>query len=546
MKLFELFATIKLDDKEFTDGVKRSTAAGRQLGSSMEGVSIKAVALGTALYNAGVQAAKMAGSFIKTSIEAAAQVQAETAQFNSAFGEMAGIATKALKNVEGETGILYTRLRTVGTKAFSQLKGAGLETADAMAAMEEYTSLAADAAAYYDISLEEADAKLRSFMRGNTEAGDAIGLFTSEAQRNERAVEKYGQKWQDLSEAQKQLLMLDITREIYTQSGAIGQAAKEAGSWSNIIGNLGSAWTNAIAKFGAPIQAAVTPAVQGIIDFLNSEDTKTKLEQAGLLLADGFTALYDGEGSPVQNVIDLIGDIAGALSSDTGTSVLNAVGLVAGAIWTLSSPLHAVIALVATIATNWDTVKRSASNAWAAITGNNTKPPEYTAMDWSELSVTQKNNAIAAGIVSPELASQYEEILNPKGGTIAGGGDRRALAEDDDYGVFGGRYVPSGSKEYSFDSTVAGFAKGLPYVPYDNYLARLHRGEQVVQANRATQNRNGGMDASALYGAILAAVRDGVSNIGVSMDGQRVGKIVSRHQAAQIDNDIRAGRYSYA
>ena len=69
--------------------------------------------------------------------------------------------------------------------------------------MDEYTRIAADAAAYYDISLEDADVRLRSFLRGNTEAGDAIGLFTSESQRNSKAVELYGTKWTNLTEAQK-------------------------------------------------------------------------------------------------------------------------------------------------------------------------------------------------------------------------------------------------------------------------------------------------------------------------------------------------------
>ncbi len=541
MKLFELFATIRLDDKEFTDGVKRSTAAGKQLGSSMEGVSVKAVALGTALYNAGVQAAKMAGSLVKSSIEAAATVQAETAQFNSAFGEMAGVATKALKNVEGETGILYTRLRSVGTKAFSQLKGAGLGAADAMSAMEEYTTLAADAAAYYDISLEEADAKLRSFMRGNTEAGDAIGLFTSEAQRNERAVEKYGKKWTELAESQKQLLMLDITRSIYEQSGAIGQAAKEADSWANVMGNMRSAWTNAIAAFGAPIQASVTPAIQGIIDKLNSEDTKLVLEQFGLKIADGITALYDGEDSPIKQTIKFVGDVADAFSSDTGSSVLTAVGAVGGAIFAWSHPLLTVIALTGTLIANWENVKNAIDKAVQSVGNWAMRVREAlgitTTGDPDNPNNPYGNNYHGSGAPKGSTTFEIGEI------THGGGGEGRGFGDVPIETVYN---APSNEdNEVSYGDFFSN-AKGLPYVPYDNYLTLLHRGEQVVQANRATQNRTGSADISGLYGAILAAVREGVSNIAVNMDGKKVGTIVSRHQSAQIDNDIRSGRYSLA
>lgn len=62
------------------------------------------------------------------------------------------------------------------------------------------------------------------------------------------------------------------------------------------------------------------------------------------------------------------------------------------------------------------------------------------------------------------------------------------------------------------------YANGLPYVPYDNYLALLHKGEKVVPA-RATGNNfssnlyvdrmimNNGQDAQGLAGAVAAANR---------------------------------------
>lgn len=538
MKLFELFATIKLDDKEFTDGVKRSTAAGRLLGSSMDGVSVKAVAMGTALYNAGVQSAKMLGSLAKTSIEAAATMQAETAQFNSAFGEMANIATKALKNVEGETGILYTRLRSVGTKAFSQLKGAGLETADAMAAMEEYTSLAADAAAYYDISLEEADAKLRSFMRGNTEAGDAIGLFTSETQRNERAVEKYGKKWLELTEAQKQLLMLDVTREIYTQSGAIGQAARESDSWANIMGNVGSAWTTLLSKFGNPVMEAVKTPIEAVIDTMTSEDTQRKMEQIGLWVANGITALHDGEDSPVSNFISAAEDIYDAFTSNTGKSVLVGVGAVATAIWGYTHPIQAAVAATMLLIANWNEVKdriNRAAEALRIFTGIGAQN-EPTAAETGSATVADIIKSVGqTGSLDELTENQRQEIYADP-----------VLGPMFDDGFVGPKYRPTEMEEDVSYGDIFSNAKGLPYVPYDNYLTLLHRGEQVVQANRAAQNRTGGVDASGLYGAIVAAVREGVSNIAVNMDGKKVGTLVTRHQSAQIDNDIRAGRYSFA
>lgn len=552
MKLFELFATISLDDKQFTDGVKRATAAGKQMAGGFETISAKAVALGNVMSTLGIKAAQMAGNFAKTSIEAAAQVQAEKAQFEAAFGEMAGFATKALKNVQGETGILYTRLRTVGTKAFSQLKGAGLGAADAMEAMEKYTGLAADAAAYYDISLEEADAKLRSFMRGNTEAGDAIGLFTSETQRNERAVEKYGKKWLQLTEAQKQMLMLDIAGGIYEQSGAIGQAARESDSWANIIGNLDSAWTNFIAKFGDPIKEAVIPIFQTAIDWLNKPETQTTIEQAGLGVANAITALFDGEDSPVQNLIDAVKSVISFVGSEEGQSIVTAVSSVGLFLWALDHPLQALIATIGIIIADWDTVSAKINRAirkmkeflgidqpTAAETGEPTMAEIIASAaqngDLSGLTREQREAVYGDSVLSDVLGIDGQVYDAPIGPTQTGGVLNYATTEDEDVSY----------------GNIIGYAKGLSYVPYDNYIARLHRGEEVLTAAEARQRRSGqGADISALYSAVAAAVRDGVSRIAINMDGQRVGRAVagsvSREQARMTNNDLRAGGYVMA
>ncbi len=59
-----------------------------------------------------------------------------------------------------------------------------------------------------------------------------------------------------------------------------------------------------------------------------------------------------------------------------------------------------------------------------------------------------------------------------------------------------------------------GHANGLPFVPYDNYLARLHKGERVLTANQnrhytynsnnyfGNVNLNNGQDIEALCNSI--------------------------------------------
>ena len=310
MDLFTLVAKIAMDSSEYERGIKKASGAFDTLS---KGISAKTIAMGNMIAHAMEKAVNVAADLGRSAIQNAADVTAEKAQFTATFAELQGSAEKTFKEIEKSTGVFGTRLKNVGTKAFSQFKGAGLDGVDALDMMKDYTNLAADAAAYYDISLEDADARLRSFLRGNTEAGDAIGLFTSESQRNSAAMEKYGQKWQALTEAQKQMLMLDISKDIYKQSGAIGQAARESDAWTNVIGNLKEVWRQASAEIGEPILAVISPVVKNVSEWLNDPENQNTLSRFGLTIANAIHWVlnptipsWDEIKSGAQNMLDEI------------------------------------------------------------------------------------------------------------------------------------------------------------------------------------------------------------------------------------------------
>lgn len=281
MNLFKLVGTLAIE------GVDKSKKQLDEVGGQTESTGSRMIStfkkIGAAIGTYFV--ADKIKDFCVTMVQSAAAVQAETAQFEAAFKDLSNSATEMFKSVSEETGIFATRLQVTGTKAFSQFKGAGMEANEALKKTETFLGLAADAAAYYDISLEDAEARIRSFLRGNVEAGDAIGLFTSEAQRNSYAVEMYGNKWVKLTEEQKQNLMLNIAKDIYDQAGATGQAAREADGLANVTGNLKEVWRQFLAKAGEPVlQTIVIPVMQKLTDFVT-----LKLMPALEGLADKFT-----------------------------------------------------------------------------------------------------------------------------------------------------------------------------------------------------------------------------------------------------------------
>ena len=198
-----------------------------------------------------------AGSMITT----AAEVKAETAQFEQTFGDMGGTAEAAVKRVADSTGILETRLKTTGAQIYAFARANGSDVPTAMNLMEEALQAAADNAAYYDRSLEDSAETLQSFLKGNYANDAALGVSATEFTRNAKATELFGKKYNDLTEIQKQQTLLKMVTDSQKVSGAFGQAARESDGWENVMGNLNEAWRQFKAQVGTPCLEALIPVI---------------------------------------------------------------------------------------------------------------------------------------------------------------------------------------------------------------------------------------------------------------------------------------------
>lgn len=202
------------------------------------------------------------------SIQAAADVQAETAQFEQTFGDLADTATDALKKISSDTNISVTRLQGSYTKLYAFAKTAGADNATALNISSRAMQAAADSAAYYDRSIEDTLESLQAFMKGNYANDAALGIAATETTRNAKANELYAKSFNELSEAQKVDTLLAMVEAGNEASGALGQAAREADAWTNITGELTEAWRQLLAKAGAPVLKQITPIVKDITNSL--------------------------------------------------------------------------------------------------------------------------------------------------------------------------------------------------------------------------------------------------------------------------------------
>lgn len=241
-----------------------------------------------------------AAKFGKEAVEAAAEVNAANSQLSQTFGVLEGNATAAMERVADASGILKTRLQGVGTSVYAFARTSGMDTAQALGMMEESLQVAADSAAYYDRSLEDTSETLMSFLKGNYANDAALGLSATETTRNAAANKLYGKSFQELSEAQKQLTLLQMVKDANALSGAEGQAAREAEGWENVIGNLKEAWRQLLAVVGQPILKLAVTWVQQLTNAL------TYLTEKAQIAINTLAALFGKEaedtGQAAENI----------------------------------------------------------------------------------------------------------------------------------------------------------------------------------------------------------------------------------------------------
>ncbi|VIS79117.1 prophage LambdaSa04, tail tape measure protein, TP901 family [Streptococcus pneumoniae] len=232
----------------------------------------------------------------KEALEAAAQMQASNAQFTTVFGDMETQAREALNAIGQEMDIVPERLQGSFTQMASFAKTSGLATAEALDLTSRATRAAADGAAFYDKSIESVTESLQSFLKGNFANDAALGISATETTRNAAANKLYGKSFKDLSEAQKQLTLLQMVEDGNKLSGALGQAARESDGLENVMGNLKQAGTNALSAIGQPLLEMMIPVFQTLATIVK-----------------GVAELFSSLPAPVKDFVVILGTVVTAV-----------------------------------------------------------------------------------------------------------------------------------------------------------------------------------------------------------------------------------------
>lgn len=331
--------------------------------------------------------------FGKSVVDASATVAAEQSAFEQIMGDYSNNAQAKINEIADATGMVSTRLTPYMTSMTAKFKGLGYDIDDATTLAQDGLTLASDAAAFWDKSLEDSMGALNSFINGSYEGGEAIGLFANDTQLASYAVKQgivsEAKEWANLDEAKKQATRLQYAQDMMAASGATGQAAKEADQYANVQANLTEKWRQFKSQIGEPLlQNVVIPAMgklsagvdkasaayQKCSKWISEHKTELKIAKGvllGLTIAVSSFLLIMNWGKIMATAKAALLGIKTAMLAVNAAMKANPIGLVISLIaglvagflylWNTSEEFRNFwIGL-------WETIKTTASGVWEAI-----------------------------------------------------------------------------------------------------------------------------------------------------------------------------------
>ena len=261
----DVIAYLQAIDVNFSDNMNDAANATKGFSGKVSTAMGKIASVAaTAMKAASVAVA----GFVAYGVKSASELTVMNAQYDQMFSDVKDSADKQFGELADKIGSNVNRLKEPSAKFQSFFKASGLSSKESLGMTVEAMEVAADSAAFFDTSLEDSAASLKSFMMGNYEAGDAIGINTNATKIAAWNTKKYGDTFGDLSDAVQQTRLLEFVQETQKASGVTGQAAREMDSWENVMGNLKSSFQELSGTIAMPIFNAIIQGGKKLNDVL--------------------------------------------------------------------------------------------------------------------------------------------------------------------------------------------------------------------------------------------------------------------------------------
>lgn len=318
IKAGSAFVQFFLDDGPLQRGLKTTEARLRQTGAKIRNIGAGALAIGGALAAPFVAAIKSAGDFEET-----------LNRFTTLFGENAKAARAFAEEYGKAVGRSQSQLLGAMSDFQGLASGLGLSGEQAAEFSKELTKLSTDFASFNNLADDDAINRFIQGLSGSSEVWKRYGIDTMQASLATKGITK------ESTELEKVMARLEIVRDVMGKQGAIGDAEKTAGSFTNQLKALRARLSDTAVTVGTALMPAIKPLVAETLRLVkigadwikNNQETVVMVAKVTAVVAIAGGALIT-LGTAMQAAAFATGGFSTAIAlSSKVIGVLNAVSL---------------------------------------------------------------------------------------------------------------------------------------------------------------------------------------------------------------------------
>ena len=314
----EITRAIQTETKNWDKAAEQST---NNIGNSFSSMLKKLVAGFSA-----VKIGKALLDFGKDALEAASDLKEVQNVVDVTFGDNANQIEKWAKSAGDQFGLTETQAKKFSSTMGAMLKSAGLAGDQIVDVSTDLAGLAADMASFYNLDFEEAFAKIRSGISGQTMPLKELGIDLSVATLNAFALEKGLSKTYDKM-SQGEQTMLRYQYLMQATADAQGDFSRTSDEYANSQRKLETNINRVKTALGQSYYDAITNATNWLNDFLElllpDESKRTVLDDFNDIDIDTEGKLQDIERIATQ-AADLTAEldrIGGSKADKAGSKI---------------------------------------------------------------------------------------------------------------------------------------------------------------------------------------------------------------------------------
>ncbi len=199
-------------------------------------------------------------SFGKACVDAASDLQEVQNVVDTTFGEMSGQIDAFAKTALQQFGLSETAAKQYSGTMGAMLKSMGLTEEQTLGMSKAITGLTGDMASFYNLGADEAFAKIRSGISGETEPLKQLGINMSIANLEAYAMSQGITKaYRSMTPAEQALLRYNYL--MHATADAQGDFSRTSGSWANQTRILAEQFNQLKVALGQGLIQALTPVI---------------------------------------------------------------------------------------------------------------------------------------------------------------------------------------------------------------------------------------------------------------------------------------------